>query len=59
MWFKLLQQGDKTFRRAYDKKLGCVGLVSVLQVAPENLPPAVSQSLPMVRMSLRPLCVVL
>jgi hypothetical protein len=49
LWFKMLHDQDKFFRRAYDKKLVCTGLVSLLALPVETLPAAIASSLPLVR----------
>ena len=50
-WFKMLQSSDAHFRRIYDKKLSCMGLVSIVALPPDALPPALVTSLPLVRSS--------
>lgn len=49
IWYKMLQDPEKFFRRAYDKKLSCTGLVCLLGVSADALPPTLTQSLPLVR----------
>ena len=49
IWYKMLQDPDKFFRRAYDKKLSCTGLVCLLGAPAETLPSALKSSLPLVR----------
>ena len=48
----MLQERDKFFRRAYDKKLSAVGLATLLALPASALPAVVASSLPTVRPSL-------
>lgn len=48
IWYKMLQEPEKYFRRAYDKKLTCTGLLCLLGLPMESLPASLSSSLPLV-----------
>jgi hypothetical protein len=48
IWYKMLQDPEKFFRRAYDKKLTCTGLLCLLGLPMESLPASLSSSLPLV-----------
>ena len=47
-WFKMVKDHDNFFRRAYDKKLTCMGLASVAALPPDTLPQSIAASFPLV-----------
>lgn len=49
LWFKMIANDEKFFRRLYDKKLCCAGLICLLSVPCAQLPVALSASLHTVR----------
>jgi hypothetical protein len=48
-WFRMLQDPEQFFRRAYDKKLTCLGLIAIVSLPLEALPKALAASFPLVR----------
>lgn len=44
-WFKMITNEDKFFRRLYDKKLCCAGLICLLSVPSSHLPAPLSGSM--------------
>lgn len=49
LWFKMITSEDKFFRRLYDKKLCCAGLISLLSVPSNRLPGSLMGAMDKVR----------
>jgi hypothetical protein len=45
LWFQMIKTEDKYFRRLYDKKLCCAGLLCIFNLPSTNVPPAISAAL--------------
>lgn len=45
LWFQMIKTEDQYFRRLYDKKLCCAGLLCIFNLPSTAVPPAISGAL--------------